>query len=107
MKKYAVLVTPEAERGILAAFRYIHEHSPLRAAQWLRALDAKLDTLEHYPKRCSLAREHKYFDAPLRQLVFRQHRIVFRVEVPSHVVRILYVVHGKQRTVGELDEGPD
>lgn len=43
MKKYPVIVTPEAQTNISDAFRYIYERAPLNAER----LYALIDTLEH------------------------------------------------------------
>lgn len=107
MKKYKVLVTPEAEAGIVSAFEYINERSPENAAKWLRGLYRKIHTLETVPERCSLARENEYFEGMLRQLLFKSHRIIFRVEQAEKIVRVLYVRNGKQRTVGEQENKAD
>src|SRR5437016_5205037 len=95
------MVTPEAEAGIVRAFQYIFSHSPHNAGKWLRALYGKIDTLERMPAPCSLAREDEYFEETLRQLLFKSHRIIFRIEEASKIVRVLYVRHAKQRTIGE------
>jgi plasmid stabilization system protein ParE len=100
-RRYRVIVTPEAETGIVTAFRYILERSPLNAEKWLRALYKKIDSLELMPERCSLARENEYFEDTLRHLVFRSHRIIFRIDEAKRVVQVLYVRHAKQQTVGE------
>ena len=104
MKKYEVIVTPEAEAGIVAAFRYIHDRSPQSASKWLRALYSKIFTLESFPRRCSIAREQEYFEEELRQLIFKSHRIIFQIEEKASVVRVLYIVHARQRAVGEREE---
>jgi len=57
--------------------------------------------LETAPERCSLARENEYLEGTLRQILFKFHRIIFRVEQAEKIVRILYVRHGRQKTVGE------
>ncbi len=95
MKTYEVIVTPEAQLGIVAAFEYIHERSPLNAEQWLRALYAQIDTLETMPGRGALVREREYFNEELRQLLFKSHRIVFRIEHSARIVRVLYFRHSK------------
>lgn len=97
------MVTPEAEAGIVAAFHYIQERSPSNAAKWLTGLYQCIDTLERMPSRCALARECQYFEAELRQLLFKSHRIIFRVEDVEKIVRVLYVLHAKQRAAGEPD----
>lgn len=104
MKKYEVIVTAEAEAGILAAFRYIHDSSPRKASKWLRALYSKIATLENFPRRCPFARERDYFEEELRQLVFKSHRIIFHINERSRTVRVVYFMHGKQRAVGEQEE---
>lgn len=106
MKKYEVIVTPEAEAGILGALRYIHDNSPRNAGKWLRALYLKISTLESLPGRCGIAREQDYFEEELRQLIFKSHRIVFQIEKKARIVRVLYFVHGKQQAVGEQAKDP-
>jgi plasmid stabilization system protein ParE len=100
-KRYGVMVTPEAETGIVDAFLYILERSPLYAEKWLRALYKKIDSLEQMPERCPLARENDYFEDTLRHLVFKSYRIIFRVEEAKRVVQILYLRHAKQQAFGE------
>ena len=97
MITYRVLITPEAEQGVLDAFRYIDERAPISAERWLRKLYRRIDTLERMPRRCALAPESDYFGEELRQLIFESHRIVFRIEDAAGIVRVLFVVHGKQR----------
>ena len=106
MKKYDVVVTPEAQDGIRESFLYIHERSPLNAARWLQGLYTKIDTLERFPERCSYARERQYVleiqaGDDLRQLVFKSHRVVFRVDPRQQKVFVLYVRHGRRRATGE------
>ena len=107
MKRYEVVVTPEAESEIVSAFEYIYLRSPQNATKWLRALYKKIDTLEGMPERCPIARENEYFDETLRQLIFKTHRIIFRVEKAKKIVRVLYVRHGRQRTMGEPEHADE
>ena len=74
-RRYGVVVTPEAETAIVAAFRYI-----------------------------LLARENEYFEDTLYHLVFKSHRIIFRVDEAKRTVQILYVRHAKQQALGEAAE---
>ena len=108
MKKYRVVVTPEAETGIRESFLYIYERSPVNAARWLQGMWKQIDTLERFPERCSYAREQEYLDDELRQLIFKSHRIVFRVEKPRSIVYVLYVRHAGRLAIGErkLEEEP-
>lgn len=99
-KRYGVILAPEAETGIVAAFQYILERSPLNAEKWLRALYKKIDSIELMPERCPLARENEYFEDTLRHLVFKFHRIIFRLDEAKRLVQVLYIRHAKQQTVG-------
>ena len=101
MKKYEVIVSPEAQAAILTAFRYIHERAPQNAERWLRNLYSCIGTLESFPGRCASARERKYFEEELRQLVFKSHRIIFHLDKKNRTVRVVYLVHVTQRTIGE------
>jgi plasmid stabilization system protein ParE len=100
--KYKVIVTPEAQAGIREAFQYIHERAPLNAAKWIQEIYRCIDTLEQFPERCAFAREREYLDVDLRQLVFKSHRAIFKIEKPKKLVQVLYVRRGKQRAVGEV-----
>ncbi len=52
------------------------------------------------PERRPQARESDYFEDTLRQLIFKSHRIIFRINDSKRIVDILYVRHGKQRRGG-------
>ncbi len=66
-----------------------------------RHFTTELDTLERFPERCAFARELKYLDEDLRQLVFKSHRIVFAVAKEEKCVHVVYVRHASRRAVGE------
>ena len=98
---YRVIVTPTAQAGITECFEYIKERSPLNVARWIRGLYAAIDTLENMPERCPLARESRFLLQPLRQLIFKSHRIVFTVEKQKRLVYVVFVRHAKRRAFGE------
>lgn len=99
MNKYEVVVTPEAEAGIIAAFNYIDQDSPANAEKWLRRLYRQIDALEQMPERCPLAPESEYLHEELRHLLFKSYRVIFRIEKTPKIVRVLYVRHGKRQTI--------
>jgi plasmid stabilization system protein ParE len=99
--KYRVVVTPEAQTGIREALLYIYERSQLNAERWLQGLYRRIETLENHPERCAFARERSYLKGDPRQLVFKSHRIVFKVEAKERTVFVLYVRHGKRLAAGE------
>ena len=97
MKKYRVIVVPEAQAGIREAFDFIHERAPLSAVRWLQELYRRIGTLESIPDRCPPAREREFFEEDLRQLVFRSYRIVFYADRPRRTVYILAILHARRR----------
>lgn len=94
MKRYKVIVTPEAEFSIRESFLYIFARSPLNAERWIRSLYAEIDTLETFPERCAFALEREYLEMDLRQLLFKSHRVVF--SVIRRVVRSGCMKYGMQ-----------
>jgi plasmid stabilization system protein ParE len=102
VKKYKVVVTPEAEAGIGESFLYIYERSPLNGERWIMQLYAEIDTSEKFPERCAYARERDYLEEDLRQLIFKSHRVVFQVDTTSRTVYVLHVRHSSRYAVGEL-----
>ena len=103
MKRYQVIVTPEAQAGIIQSFFYIHERSAMNGERWLRQLYAQIDTLERMPERCPPAREGEYLEEDLRHLIFKSHRVVFRVDKKSDTVYVLEVRHSRRLAIGEVE----
>jgi plasmid stabilization system protein ParE len=104
--KYTVEMTPTAESELHGAFHYIYDRAPLNAVRWLKGIYKAVDSLEELPNRCAIAPESEFLGETLRHYLFKSHRIIFIVDESSHVVRILYVRHGKMRAVGESEGEP-
>jgi plasmid stabilization system protein ParE len=100
VKRYQVIVTPDAETSIKKSFLDIFASSPLNAERWLRRLYAEIDTLQAFPERCAFALEREYFEMDLRQLLFKSHRVVFSVDRPKSKVRVHEVRHLKRKALG-------
>ena len=106
--KYVVIVTPEAEENIAAAYDYIAERSPLNAIRWLRDLYKQIDSLEEFPRGFGEAREQRHVVEEIRQVIFKSHRIIFTIDDTSATVHVVYVRHGKCCAVGEpIDVEPN
>lgn len=101
MRKYRVIVTPEAEADIREALSYLEARSESNAKRWLQGLHRLITTLERSPERCAFAREREYFGEDLRQLVHHSHRIVFQVDPAASCVMVLFVRHASRTTFGE------
>lgn len=65
MKRFRVIVTPEAQVGIRDAFNYIYVRALLNAERWIRKLYAEIGTLERFLERCAYAREREYLEEDL------------------------------------------
>jgi plasmid stabilization system protein ParE len=98
---YSVKLTPTAESELRSAFQYIHARAPRNAARWLRGIWRAIDSLEKFPTRCGIAREHEHLGHTLRHYIFKSHRIIFFVDEDRKLVSILYIRHSKMRAVGE------
>jgi plasmid stabilization system protein ParE len=94
---YRVILTPEAERDLRTAYRYIRNHAPQAAREWIRRARRSIKTLSHHPERCPLAPESASFDEPIRELLFGSgnrgtYRFLFLVT--GKTVHILHIRHG-------------
>ncbi len=96
MKTYTVNITDEVDASIRHAFFYIYERSPQNAINWLRGLYQAIDTLENMPERCPLIREHDAFEAQVRNLIYRSHRIIFTINDEASIVEVHAFRHGAQ-----------
>lgn len=81
-----------------------------RAQVWYQGLIKAIVSLQEMPRRCPIARENKFFSQEIRQLLYgrskQAYRILFTIldDQPIPTVRILYIRHVSQKTVGEADE---
>ena len=83
-----VVVTPNAEGELRAAYRYIFERAPDAAREWLKGARAKIKGLAVDAERAPLAPETISFEHPIRELFYgRGNRGTYR---------ILFVVLGQQ-----------
>jgi plasmid stabilization system protein ParE len=93
----SVALSENAEREAAQACDWIAERDPTQADRWLRELQIVLQSLREYPERCPLAPEGRLFLREIRQLVFGDHRILFRIELTRVV--ILHIRHGARSTL--------
>ncbi|MEM9276722.1 MAG: type II toxin-antitoxin system RelE/ParE family toxin [Cyanobacteria bacterium P01_F01_bin.143] len=106
--KYRIEISSVAEAEADNAFLRLSQiASPVQAAQWYEGLLSAISSLVQMPKRCSLARENKYFSQEIRQLLYGRGRNAYRVLFTIldgqdvSTVRILHIRHSSQRTLGE------
>jgi plasmid stabilization system protein ParE len=95
---YHVVILPEAEQEMEAAYLWIAESAPAAATAWILRLRSAINTLREHPRRCRRAPEDEFFDEEIRQLLVgrRSHayRVLFEVRDEEQTVFILHVVHG-------------
>ncbi|HXJ92353.1 MAG TPA: type II toxin-antitoxin system RelE/ParE family toxin [Terriglobia bacterium] len=102
--KYRVIITPQAEGDLRAAYRYIRRHAPEATRKWLKGARKKIRTLAFYPERCPLAPESTAFDEPIRELLYGSgNRGTYRVlfTVLDKAVYVLHIRHGSMLPLTE------
>jgi len=96
---YRVILAPDAEADLSAAYRYIRRRAPRAARDWIRSARQSVRSLAHHPERCPLAPESALFDEPIRELFLGAgNRGVYRIlfVVIDQSVYVLHVRHGSR-----------
>ncbi len=91
--QYKIDIAPEAGKEIEDFYLNIARDSPSNASDWYFSIYDKIQTLKDFPKRCSLADESRFYEYEIRNLIFGNYRILYRIE--SQTVQILHVKHGR------------
>lgn len=81
----------------------IQADSPSDAARWRSRLFEKLETLQLFPRACSLAPENGHCDFEVRQTIFGNYRILFTVDDDRSQVSILSIRWAARRFMSTLD----
>ena len=77
---YQIEISPTAISDIEKIFLWYKSYSVEQAHRWMRGCYEIMLKLENFPNRCALARESRYLNLPIRQLLYqRQYRILFTV----------------------------
>jgi plasmid stabilization system protein ParE len=99
MKKYKVILHPDAEIDISSSFQWGCRTWGRKAAEaWILKLRHTINTgLPSTPLGCSLAPESTELDLDIRQLIVGRYRILFIVEN-----RLVTVLHVKGSYVSQL-----
>ena len=104
---YRVLITKPAERAMRDQALYIavDQQSPQNAATWLENILTAADSLEQWPKRCSLADENEFRPYEIRKIIVGNHLLLFTVVEETKTVWVLRCRHGNQLPL--LDDLPE
>jgi plasmid stabilization system protein ParE len=94
---YKVVVTPEAERGLRDAYRFIRSDSREAARRWAKGARRSIRSLSRFPSRCPIATVSCEFDVPVRELLYGSgnrgtYRILFAIL--EKTVFVLHFRHG-------------
>ncbi len=90
-----------------AAFLSFSQFTTDDRAQWYQGLIKAIVSLQEMPRRCPIAREDAFFSQEIRQLLYGQGKQIYRIlftvleDQPIPTVRILYIRHAAQKTIGE------
>jgi plasmid stabilization system protein ParE len=104
---YQIQVATQARKDIGEAYDWLFEQSQVAADRWFIELSNAIDSLEHFPNRCPIAPESKYFlNGVLRQLLHGKYRIIFTVR--DDQVMVLHVRHASRDYAqsGDITEAP-
>ena len=103
MTTYRVIIQPNAEAELEAAYQYRYERAPQAAAGWFAGIAEAINSLAQFPARCPLAPENEYFAEEIRQLLYGARRDVFRIlfTMQGDTVHVLHIRHGAQQYLHE------
>jgi len=73
------------------------------AERWWNGLLDALFSLERRPGRGSLVIEAALRTRGLRQILYQSHRIVFDLDEPREIVRVLRIYHASRRELRQRD----
>ena len=86
--------TEKASKHLQIIYEYISADSRIYAKRYVKSLIASTDKLKRMPE---CGRKVPEFEAyPFREIFFRNHRIVYRINNTDDHIDILAVVHGAQ-----------
>ena len=95
MKRYKIVILPNAEQDIEESYHYIRENAPQNARKWCQEVYSKIRSLSTLPLRCPLAPENDFFAEEIRHLIIQDYRILYTVD--DDTVYILHARHGRQQ----------
>ena len=93
MPSFKIKIPPHVENEIEHYVDVIAQDNVTAALNWYREIEAQIYTLDQNPKRCPVAFENRFHEYEIRNLIFGNYRVLFRIE--NKTVQILHVKHGK------------
>jgi plasmid stabilization system protein ParE len=106
---YRVVLANSAKSDAQAIYERTVNAAPIRGPLWFEDLIQAMDSLDHDPLRCPLAREAKKVGRPIRCLLFgkRRHRyrILYEIDPSSRTVCILHIRQGARQDLEAREIG--
>jgi toxin ParE1/3/4 len=97
---YRVELAARAVRDLREIYRAINALESQQARTWFIGLEAAVLSLEKFPARCPVTPE----DETLRHCLYGDkpyvYRIIFEIEDPERIVRVMSIRHGARRPLG-------
>src|SRR3972149_6311954 len=90
-----VLLTPQVKQDIKAAYLHIRADAPEAARRWRIRLRQLIRTLSTFSERHEIAPEARDTGVELRQMLYGNYRILYKVE--ANEVRVHALRHGARR----------
>lgn len=106
---YRVEVTPDALDAIRQHVRHIavELRAPLNAERWLQRVWDAVDSLERFPRRCSLAPDNEQVTYEVRMQTVGDYLLLFTVDDETKTVWVLGFRHGSRLPRrGDLPSAP-
>ncbi len=100
---YRIIVTPNAEAEIRAAYRFIGKESRDAASRWAKGVRARIASLRQYPERSPMAPESAILGEPVREIFYGSgnrgtYRVLFMIVGEN--IFVLSVRHGSRLPAG-------
>jgi toxin ParE1/3/4 len=89
-----------ARRDVRSLKRYIAQDSPFYAKQFCERLVAAIDKLAEFPQMGRRVPEAEESSEEIRELIYRDYRILYWIEPDADCVQILAVIHGARDLAG-------
>jgi plasmid stabilization system protein ParE len=100
---YKVVVQPQAQEDVAAAYAYIAERAPEAGLRWLVGIEQAIKSLCEMPSQFPLAPEAEKLQFPIHQGHYGKrsgvYRLIFRIVEEAKEVHVLAVRHGARKPI--------
>jgi plasmid stabilization system protein ParE len=96
---FRVETTPSAEREAQAILEWLLDRRAGETGlRWFLNLEQAIQSLSHFPERCSLAPENERFPFEVRQLLYGRRTHIYRIlfTIEQDTVYVLHIRHGRR-----------